>query len=177
MAGVELGFSTAQDIRSNKTREIMAKRFDYAKKIGCDGVDPDNTGAHEVEPLPCSITLPGHGAQGAQACTCVSAASRQTRSCAAVPHHRHLVSVCSPASSAQPIILCMTPCTGAHRLPAHQGGRHRVQQVGGEGRPRPRHDCRVRSGCQALQRASGPFGTLAVPLKLACSCVPSVVPH
>lgn len=40
--------ASAQDIRSNKTREIMGKRFDYAKSIGCDGVDPDNTGAHEV---------------------------------------------------------------------------------------------------------------------------------
>lgn len=25
----------------------MAKRFDYAKKIGCDGIEPDNTGAYQ----------------------------------------------------------------------------------------------------------------------------------
>lgn len=30
----------------------MAKRFDYAKKIGCDGVDPDNTMANEVLLIP-----------------------------------------------------------------------------------------------------------------------------
>lgn len=58
-AGTWLGSNvaclTAQDIRSNKTREIMAKRFDYAKKIGCDGIDPDNTGAHEVSRRPVAL--------------------------------------------------------------------------------------------------------------------------
>jgi Glycoside-hydrolase family GH114 len=56
MAGVERGWcSIVQDIRSNKTRAIMAKRFDYAKRIGCDGVDPDNTGAHDVSRHPVAL--------------------------------------------------------------------------------------------------------------------------
>lgn len=29
-------------------KTIMSKRLDYAQKIGCDGVDPDNVGADEV---------------------------------------------------------------------------------------------------------------------------------
>lgn len=36
------------DVRSPRTRRIMAKRFDYAQKTGCRGVDPDNTMVHEV---------------------------------------------------------------------------------------------------------------------------------
>ena len=26
----------------------MTKRFDFAKKAGCDGIEPDNVGAYEV---------------------------------------------------------------------------------------------------------------------------------
>ena len=34
--------------RNSRVKTIMRKRFDYAKKIGCDGIEPDNTGAYQV---------------------------------------------------------------------------------------------------------------------------------
>ena len=33
------------DIRSPRVRTLMAKRMDYARSIGCDGIEPDNTQA------------------------------------------------------------------------------------------------------------------------------------
>lgn len=30
------------------TKTIMTKRFNFAQSIGCDAVEPDNTGASEV---------------------------------------------------------------------------------------------------------------------------------
>lgn len=37
------------DIRSSKIRSIMLKRMKYAKKIGCDGVDPDNVDGYSTD--------------------------------------------------------------------------------------------------------------------------------
>ena len=46
------------DIRSPNVMGIMSKRFDFAKQIGCDGIEPDNTGAHSVSPKLIKITIP-----------------------------------------------------------------------------------------------------------------------
>ena len=40
------------DIRHPRIKTIMSKRFNYAKKVGCDGIEPDNSAAYEVRVLP-----------------------------------------------------------------------------------------------------------------------------
>jgi len=37
------------DIRSPRVKTIMMKRFTFAQKAGCDGVEPDNVGAYQVD--------------------------------------------------------------------------------------------------------------------------------
>ena len=78
------------DIRSPKTRAIMAKRFDFAKEIGCDGIDPDNTQANEVR-----------------------------RQCTGEPMHRWrqgLISIFLQPADASPSLWY---CTGGHGLRHH----------------------------------------------------------
>ena len=58
------------DIRSPKTRAIMAKRFDFAKEIGCDGVDPDNTQANEVRRRCAQSSPRAGGASGRSSSAC-----------------------------------------------------------------------------------------------------------
>ena len=36
------------DIRNHRVKSIMAKRFNFAKNVGCDGIEPDNLGANKV---------------------------------------------------------------------------------------------------------------------------------
>ena len=86
---------TAQDIRSNKTREIMAKRFDYAKKIGCDGVDPDNTGAHEVTRRPVLHCAGIHELTAGSSTRVSACTSRQKCSWTAAPWPVCVTAVCS----------------------------------------------------------------------------------
>lgn len=38
------------DIRSAKAKTIMQKRMDYARQIGCDGIDPDNMDGFDNDP-------------------------------------------------------------------------------------------------------------------------------
>ncbi len=38
------------DVRSTNVRQIMAKRLDFAKQRGCDGVEPDNVDGYTNKP-------------------------------------------------------------------------------------------------------------------------------